>query len=131
MTIEFTPDQWYLGLWWVGHHDATPVEDRVDWLGGVWRAGQGGADWILHYRFRYHNSPEPFGDDKKNWYTFTVGAPAPASLLIEAMQKMQRECVAQWQGTPDCLMLRCRGDQAIRRLLAAKKDWLHVRQEPL
>ncbi len=130
MTIEFTPDQFYLGLWWVGHHDATPVEDRVDWLCGAWRAVQGG-EWTLHYRFRYHNSPDPFEDDRKSWYTFTVGAQASARTIIEAVQTMQRECVAQWQGLPDCVMLRCRGTQALGKLLAAKKDWLHLREESL
>ena len=130
MTIVFTPDNFYLGLWWVGHNDATPVEDRVDWLCGAWRPVQGGA-WTLHYRFRYHNSPDPFEEDVKHWYTAIVKPEAPPAQVVRAVQLIQQACVARWQGHPDCLMLRCTGDKAIQKLRTARNDWLHLRQEPL
>ncbi len=54
--IEFKRNNYFAGYWFI-------AGDGVDWLAAVWREA-GAKDWVLRYRFRYHNDEPPKGHEE-------------------------------------------------------------------
>jgi hypothetical protein len=63
--IEF--DEKIVGVWFLA-----TIPDHQDWLAAI-RELEPDAKYEMTYRFRYYtDGPDPFNDDKKNWYKGTL-----------------------------------------------------------
>jgi len=128
MPITFNDTTYFAGIWFVGHDETLPLEDRMDWLAALWRDATPGSPWILQYRFRYHRSPDPHSDDdEKSWYRATMDAsPAAEATALEAVHLIAGITAHRNRTAVDFTALGCDGDTAIRKLLAMGKSWLNL-----
>jgi len=121
--IEFNPEYYFLGFWFIGHNADAPVAARYDWLMAVWRE-QPAGDWTMRYRIRRHHGEDPWdNDDAKTWY----GGVGSRELDDEAMLARIETIVSQLSGATGqpCHSVIVQGDGQKAMALMLQQPWCH------
>ena len=124
MTIELKENTFVIGMWFVSHDPAKPVEDRMDWMACVQRSIDPTDDWHLTYRFRYHNSPDPHGEDRKSWYSATIDYTTSVTYIEETMERLVDVIQPQCGGERDYVRVHGDGIKALE--LIQQRPWCHI-----
>lgn len=127
--MEFTPDKYMLGFWFVAWEDK-------DWMLQICCGADG--TWEGEYRFRYYDekSENPFDQkDRKSFYKLSIPGSEPADNVISVARGM-RDVIAKSSvdilNKPpievDELLIAARGNVAIDKMIAAAKPWMHIKK---
>ncbi len=117
--IEIKDDIYTLGIWFVHWNGA-------DWMLSIQRPKEGGP-WKGSYRFRYHNSPDPFDfTDTKNWYGFQVPPETTEDVIISTANRMAAFIALARNGTMDRTLIQGCGLEIFQEK-ANGKEWFHMR----
>lgn len=110
-----------VGLWFVYG------KEKRDWLACAVEMACGGRYRVV-YRFRYHNSPDPFDEsDEKNWYSFTTITDDDGA-VIEPLSMLARTLIKQ--GFNDTLdYVPVDGDNDRMFELIRDRPWCHIKVE--
>lgn len=125
---EFLPQNYYLGLWVV------PLCKEVAPNGGnlmmtVWRVPGPETEWEFHYRFRYYKDDRIFDhEDEKSAFIGKVHSLNEAQ-CEEAIDRVFKAFAGFNTSVADFLPLRCLGTEVAEKLLMARRDWLHIKEE--
>lgn len=123
--IEFKPNTYYLGFWFVGGKD-------TDWLGCAWKDNDS-PKWVFRSRFRHHNpdSKDPFDDkDEKSFMNFEIDGAQKSEQQIEQDINLIAKLVGlRLAVEPEFVDVRGDTDRALFRL--AMQPWAHIRTGPL
>ena len=116
-----------LAVWFVGHDDAVPPEDRMDWMAFAFRATVGGP-WTLRQRVRFHSSPDPFdAGDVKRADEVQLPAASEERDVLRIVDEVAHEVSRRNHYPVDRVLVRGGAEKAVRLLL--RKSWAHARQE--
>lgn len=132
MTIYFTDDRYFIGIWFVGHDANKPIEDRMDWLATAYREIDGDL-WHILYRFRYHDDADPWSGDKKSWYetrgpvkTATMSEAQTEEKVHEAVAEMAALVADHNRAKVFYTDIRGNGTTALEKVRGA--PWVHTRE---
>ncbi len=114
-----------LAFWFVGHDDATPPEDRTDWMAAAFRTEAGGP-WTLRQRVRFHSSPDPFdAGDVKRAHEVQLPTEIEERDVLRLLDEAAHEVSRHNHCPVDRVLVRGGAEKAVRLLL--RKSWAHAR----
>jgi len=135
-----TNDRYYYGMW------CMPIPEALCRYGAkngdlvilAQRKLDTLTEWTVKLRFRYHlgaNPEDPYSlEDKKHWSAFAVdGSEAELDFKVREVFRGVAFGASMIGGgvvhvePPDFLELKCQGDDFGRKVMAANKDWLHMK----
>lgn len=127
MSIQLTPDRYFIGFW----HIAIPPEGSRYGKGGnllmtLWRPLNGPVDkWTLQFRFRYYVDERIFdSQDTTKWMEGEVeGIEEQLKTSLDESQRLAAEAIAS---RLDYYDLRCDGAAATEKIQASPPPWLHI-----
>jgi len=120
MTIELISGRYFSQMWFLEGGDK-------DWLAALYRDSDGA--FVLVYRFRYYNSPDPFDTtDTKNWYKAKFQLDRAESACIDLGDQLASGMMAMGFGPRvHKLLLRTDDPEKIGKMMETQ-NWAHMQR---
>lgn len=121
MSIEITPENYYIGMWFM------ELPDRIgNWMACAWRPKDKPGPWTLRWRFRYYEDEKIFdSEDRRSWYTMEI-KDATEEKVVESLEYVATMMCGVTGTTLTFWEIRGDGDKAMDKMKTHPPPWMHA-----